>query len=61
MRTEKVYWLQNKNGEIVQFTSQIEFCLKYNLHRGNISMVLSGLRKSHKGWKLAASGGTPST
>ena len=39
-------------GEEYQVTNTTEFARQYGLQQGNLHKVLTGERKSHKGWKL---------
>jgi group I intron endonuclease len=39
-------------NEIITFTKNSEMCKKYNISESKISTILSGKRKSFKGWKL---------
>ena len=55
IRTEKkysnYYEFVSPNGEkIVEFTTIIDFCRKYNLRADCMRRVVLGQRKSHKGW-----------
>jgi len=43
-------FIHDEHGEIT--CTQYELRIKYNLHRGNLSRVISGKYKSHKGWRL---------
>jgi len=40
------------NGKKVKFRCISHFCKEHNLHKGHITEVLQGKRKSHKGWHL---------
>lgn len=43
--------LISPTNEVVKLTNIREFCREHNLNSAHISSVLSGKRKSHKGWK----------
>ena len=38
------------NGEVVKFSCTSHFCKEYGLSKGHISELMSGKRKSVKGW-----------
>lgn len=42
--------LISPTGEMVEFTNMTKFCNDNNLGSGNISMLIHGKIKSHKGW-----------
>lgn len=44
----------SKEGEIIEFNCISHICRELNLNPSHIGQVLSGKRKSHKGWKNAA-------
>ena len=47
---EKTYSLKNPKGEIHTFTGMSKFCKKNDLTQSAVSLILSGVRKRHKGW-----------
>jgi hypothetical protein len=47
----KVYTFCHKNGTIERCL-RIELIKKYNLHKGNVSLLVNGSVKSVSGWKL---------
>jgi len=47
----KTYALVDKNGKIHNFDNQRQFCIENLLHSGSVSDILSGKRKSHKGYR----------
>ena len=47
----KYQWQHIKSKKIVELT-QRELIVKYQLQQGNVNKLISGKRKSHKGWKL---------
>ncbi|MEY4332404.1 MAG: hypothetical protein RLZZ196_1142 [Bacteroidota bacterium] len=53
----KEFILVSPNGEIVKGKNRAEFCRKYGLSKGNLSMLLNNkpYYKSVKGWKLYSS------
>lgn len=50
-RLMKTYKLKNPDGEVVEFTGLAAHCRKHNLSSGTLASVISGNRKSHKGWR----------
>jgi hypothetical protein len=44
-------WQNIESDELVELT-QRELITRYNLQQGNVNKLISGKRKSHKGWKL---------
>jgi hypothetical protein len=55
IRTEKKYcnyyeFISPKGEKIVEFTTIIDFCRRYNLRADCMRRVVLGQRKSHKGW-----------
>lgn len=48
----KKYTLQHRGGEIVEFTSLVDFCKERNLDPRPFYPVLRGERLSHLGWGL---------
>lgn len=48
----KKFKFKSPTGKIVSGENIAEFCRKYNLSSASMGCVLSGKRKSHKGWKL---------
>jgi hypothetical protein len=44
----------SKEGEIIEFDCISHICKKLNLNPTHLGQVLSGKRKSHKGWKDAS-------
>lgn len=48
----KSFSVISPTGEIIHDKNTKEFCRKNNLDRGHFSCVLSGKRKSHKGFRL---------
>ena len=51
-REVKSFCVISPTGEIIFDKNMKEFCRKNNLDRGHFSCVLSGKRKSHKGFRL---------
>lgn len=46
--------LLSPNGEVIEITGGLNsFCRDNNIDASNLSKVIRGLRKTHKGWKLA--------
>jgi group I intron endonuclease len=45
--------IKSPNGEIFSIEHLTDFCNKHGLQSSNLSHVLSGRRKSHKGWTLS--------
>ena len=43
-------FIHDENGEVT--TTQHELLSKYHLDKGNLSRLISGKYKSHKGWRL---------
>lgn len=48
----KKFTIKSPNGEIFNISNQSEFCRKYNLDSRALFKLLTGKRKSHKGWTL---------
>lgn len=44
----------SKEGEIIEFDCISHICKKLNLNPTHLGQVLSGKRKSHRGWKNAS-------
>lgn len=51
--TAKEYVFTSPEGEVVVVYNLSKFARDNNLNGGHMSMVFSGIRKSHKGWSLA--------
>ena len=49
-KAQYLYELTDPEGEIYVTESITEFARQYNLSQGNLSNVVHGKRKSHKGW-----------
>jgi len=49
---KKIIKLKNKSGKIIEWFGIGDFCRQHRLLRNKINYVLSGQRKSHKGWSL---------
>lgn len=49
---EKNWKFQNEKGEIFETKNLQEFCKEHNLTRSSIYEVISGKRKSHKGYSV---------
>jgi hypothetical protein len=50
--TTYLYELIDQNGEVYITNNLSEFSEQYNLDRGTLARVISGTRKSHKGWTV---------
>jgi group I intron endonuclease len=48
----KKFKFKSPSGEILEGENIAEFCRNYNLSSSSMGCVLSGKRKSHKGWTL---------
>ena len=52
-RHQKLYQLINPNGDLIEEYSTIrELCRKYDLERKQLSDLISGKKKTYKGWTL---------
>jgi group I intron endonuclease len=52
-RHRKLYKLLTPNGELIEEYCTIrELCRKYNLERNQLSKLISGKKKTYKGWTL---------
>jgi hypothetical protein len=49
---EKIWKFKNETGEIFETKNLQEFCKEHNLTRSSIYEVISGKRKSHKGYSV---------
>lgn len=49
---KKIFFLRNPEGEIVETRNVSRLCRENNLLQGNLSKVISGERKFHRGWSL---------
>jgi hypothetical protein len=49
-KAQYLYELTDPEGEIYVTESITEFARQYNLNQGNLSNVVHGKRKFHKGW-----------
>ena len=49
---EKIWKFKNATGEIFETKNLQEFCKEHNLTRSSIYEVISGKRKSHKGYSV---------
>jgi group I intron endonuclease len=49
---KKKFQIVSPDGELMEFYGIQDFCQKYNLNPSSISILLSGKRKSNKGWTL---------
>lgn len=47
------YSMISPKGEVVSFFNMSEFCRDNNLSQPNVTAVIKGRRKSHKGWRKA--------
>lgn len=46
------YYLVSPEGVVHLITNASQFAKEHGLHKGNLGMLKTGERKSHKGWKL---------
>jgi hypothetical protein len=51
---ETLYTFRNKNTNEVVVSTVYDLIKKYNLHQGNTSLVVNGIRKSVMGWELVS-------
>ncbi|CAM0029156.1 HNH endonuclease [Vibrio phage D530] len=48
------YWLISPEGEHIEVWNLCKFCRTHGLQQGNMTNVISGNAKSHKGWRLGS-------